>query len=198
MLMVFAVHGFEDEYDHDGRVLTDIAFEMLRHYSENEPDFTLYIIPCANPDAEAEGESKNGFGRCNANGIDINRDFPVGWDRKTTARYKTGKAPFATAEASAIRDLVALIQPTYAADIHGWLGCVYGTKSATRYFEEELNLKWHADGAGGKMSMWFATVTEGGILVELKDNIRDEHYVTDTAAQLIRALDRLMAGETVE
>lgn len=50
---------------------------LLEHYfqSENLHGCRLLIIPCANPDGIAEGTINDGFGRCNAYGIDLNRDF---------------------------------------------------------------------------------------------------------------------------
>ena len=104
-LMVFAVHGFEDRFARDGLLLTQIARRLLDHYAlypEALGDTALYIVPCANPDGLAEGSSNTGFGRCNALGLDINRDFPEGWVRRGQSANRTGEAPLATAEARAL------------------------------------------------------------------------------------------------
>ena len=55
----------------------------------SETDFpencSVYIVPCANPDGLYDGTSNVSFGRLNAEGLDINRDFPEGWVRRTAA-----------------------------------------------------------------------------------------------------------------
>ncbi|WP_312854873.1 M14 family zinc carboxypeptidase [Agromyces agglutinans] len=58
----------------------------------------LYFTVTNNPDGRALGQ------RATANGYDANRDFVTG----------------ATAEASVVRDLASIIQPTYFIDLHGY------------------------------------------------------------------------------
>lgn len=83
-VMNFAIHGFEDWYSRDGQVLTAEANSLVQYYASN-PDklrnFRLVIIPCLNPDGTIAGTNNNranstAFGRCTANHIDMNRDFP--------------------------------------------------------------------------------------------------------------------------
>ncbi|MBQ8081900.1 MAG: hypothetical protein IJ240_08375, partial [Clostridia bacterium] len=80
VLMVFAIHGLEYEFAADGKLLCRIAEETVALYAR-EPErlrgFALYVVPCANPDGLYAGTTNRGFGRCNADGYDINRDFPV-------------------------------------------------------------------------------------------------------------------------
>lgn len=196
ILMVFGIHGFEDEFDHDGEVLKMIAEKIIAHYDENPQalgDFCLYIVPSANPDGLIEGTTKDGFGRCNALGMDINRDFPVGWTRKTGARNKTGKEPFATAEARAIRDLVETVQPTYGVDVHGWIKASYGTGKMAKIFAEPFRFTVKKPSAGGMLCRWLDSVTQEGIMIELPPKPDKEAYVTDNSAKLIAGIDAWIA-----
>ena len=101
LLMVFGIRGFEDAFERDGEVLAMIAEHIMAYYEKNVEElrsFCLYVIPTANPDGLLEGTTTDGFGRCNANEIDINRDFSVDWSKKTLDRIRTGERPFSTAE----------------------------------------------------------------------------------------------------
>lgn len=196
MLMTFAVHGFEDAYDHDGQVLVEIAEALIAHYGAN-PDglngHALYIVPCVNPDGLLEGETKNGFGRANASGIDINRDFPARWKQYKNARNRTGDAPFASAEARAIRDLAETIQPAWGVDVHGWIECVYGTRALARPFMDAFRVGYASYQTGGKLSQWLALTAEEAVLVELPRKPSREGYVQDCTQKLIAALDAWFA-----
>lgn len=196
ILIVFGVHGFEDEFDHDGEVLELIAEDVVAHYTENTEklqNFCLYIIPSANPDGLLEGKTKDGFGRCNANGLDINRDFPIGWTRKTVARSKTGKEPFATAEARAIRDLVEKVQPTYGIDVHGWIKASYGTGEMAKIFAKPFDFVVKKPKAGGMLCSYLDSVTQEGIMIELPPKPNKESYVTDNSEKLIAGVDAWIA-----
>lgn len=197
-LWVFAIHGFEDSFNQDGKVLTQIAELMIDHYRNHTDtlgDYVLYIVPAANPDGQLEGTSKDGFGRCNADGIDINRDFPVGWKKMTTARYKTGTEPFSTPEAQCLRDLAQSIMPTYGADVHGWINRVYGDEELSQPFMDAFGFKHTEYKSGGMLSQWLAEFTEGSLLIELPDRARTEGFAEDCAARLIEGLDAWIAGE---
>lgn len=195
-LWVFAVHGFEDSFKQDGRVLTQIAELMIEHYRNHTDalgDYVLYIVPAANPDGQLEGRSKDGFGRCNADGIDINRDFPVGWKKMTTARYKTGSEPFFTPEARSLRDLAQQIMPTYGADVHGWINRVYGDPDLAQPFMDAFGFRYKEYKSGGMLSQWLAEFTEGALLIELPDRAGKEGFAEDCAAKLIAGLDAWIA-----
>lgn len=190
-LMTFAVHGFEDAEDHDGRYLVEIAETVIAHFDQHPEDLNghaLYVVPCVNPDGLEEGTSKQGFGRANAMGLDINRDFPEKWTKKATARYRTGDAPFATAEARAVRDLTESIHPSWAADVHGWINRVYGDRALAKCFRSAFGFKYHNYNGGGMLSQWTATQTEAAVLVELPDRPGREGYVEKNAEKLIDAL----------
>lgn len=200
-LWVFAVHGFEDSFKQDGKVLTRIAELMIEHYRTNMDalnNYVLYIVPAANPDGQQEGRSKDGFGRCNADGLDINRDFPVGWKKMTTARYKTGSEPFSTPEARYLRDLAQQIMPTYGADVHGWINRVYGTPDLAQPFMDAFGFRYKEYKSGGMLSQWLAEFTEGALLIELPDRAGKEGFAEDCAAKLIAGLDAWIAQTALD
>ncbi|MBR5231849.1 MAG: hypothetical protein IKW00_06350 [Clostridia bacterium] len=192
ILMVFGLHGYEDDFDRDGEVLKLIAEHIIAHYSLNPgqlKDFCLYIVPTANPDGLLAGKSKDGFGRCNAKGLDINRDFPVGWTKKTTARNKTGKEPFSTAEARAIRDLVETVKPIYGMDIHGWIKASYGTGKMAKIFAKPFGFQVKKPSAGGMLCRWLDEVTEEAIMIELPPRPNKDGYVTKNGGKLIEGIN---------
>ena len=181
VLLVFALHGFEDEFAMDGALLRRIAEDTVRFYAA-EPDrlngFTLYVVPCANPDGLAEGTTNKGFGRCNADGYDINRDFPVNFQKNQTANgKKTGPNPFTTPEAAALRDLVYSVKPAYALDVHGYIETVYygreETRGMARVFAEPFGFKTRAWSSGGMLCAWLDTVANGALLLELRTPLKE-------------------------
>lgn len=197
MLITFAAHGFEDAADRDGQYLCDIAQGVADYYAQNPErlnGYALCIVPCLNPDGLLEGESKDGFGRLNAKGLDINRDFPTGWTRKTTPRNRTGDEPFATAEARALRDLVDAFRPTCAVDVHGWINRVYGSKSLAKPFQKVFGFKHHRYQSGGMLSQWLGEVCADAILLELPNPPTRKNYVPTMTQKLCQALDRWFAG----
>ena len=192
VLMVFGIHGFEDAFKRDGSVLSAIAHQMIEHYKADPTllgDAVLYIVPCANPDGQEAGTSDDGFGRCNADGIDINRDFPVGWKKMSTPRYRTGDEPFASLEAKALRYLVETITPTYGADVHGWIDRVYGDPDMAKPFMDAFGFDYKEYNSGGMLSQWMAEEMEAAILIELPNNAKADGFVDDSAKKLITALD---------
>ena len=192
LLMIFGVHGFEDDYPHDGQVLRLIAEEVIAHYAaapEKLADCCLYIVPTANPDGLLDGKTQNGFGRCNANGLDINRDFPVNWKKRTDERNRTGDEPFSTAEARAIRDLVESIKPTWAMDVHGWINASYGDGAMARTFARPFRFTVKQPVSGGMLCSWLSTVTEEAIMLELPFSPNEGRYVKDNSQRLITGID---------
>ncbi len=86
--MEFEVHGFEDEYANDGKVLVNLGNDVVEYYAlnpNNLGDYQMIVVPSANPDGVIEGVNNtrvgNGycFGRCTAAGYDMNRDFRNGY-----------------------------------------------------------------------------------------------------------------------
>ena len=198
ILLTFATHMFEDACDFDGEYLISIAEALMAHYRQNEDSLSgwaLYFVPCVNPDAREEGFSNLDFGRLNARGLDINRDFPEKWRYQSTKSSRTGDEPFASAEARAIRDLVEMIHPDYAVDVHGWINGVYGYYPLARVFHQSFRIDVRDYTSGGMLSQWMNTVTKGAVLLELPPRPAAEGYVDNIAGKMIEALDKWMLIE---
>ena len=58
-----------------------LADQLIKYVNENPAviptDVKLYILPDMNPDGDARSHDE--WGRVNANGVDLNRNFPIGW-----------------------------------------------------------------------------------------------------------------------
>ena len=143
VLAVFGLHGYEDWYPKDGQLLVDTANAAIEDFMGNIEligDTRYIIVPCANPDGLIYGYTENGFGRCNAEGIDLNRDFDYNWGKIYNPRWKTGDMPFSAAESRALRDLVLRENPDIVLDFHGWLDCVYTKNMDAELIRYKLNL----------------------------------------------------------
>jgi Zinc carboxypeptidase len=76
-LIVAGIHG-GDEWN-----TITLANQLIEHLNQNPDDMpvgiTLHILSNLNPDGEARGHNK--YGRLNRNGVDLNRNFPVNWQK---------------------------------------------------------------------------------------------------------------------
>ena len=137
LFLDFAVHGFEDEYYRDGKVLVNeanILIEYFALHSTQLRNYRLVIIPCANPDGTIAGknnkrEGSKAFGRCTANHIDINRDF----------------GNFKAIESKALRDFILNSSPDIYLNMHGWLDETIGDKKLNSIINKQLELSGSID-----------------------------------------------------
>ena len=148
MFIEAAVHGFEDEYPKDAKVIVNHANDLVEYYAKNPSklkDYTFIIIPCVNPDGTLYGKNnyredkKNAFGRCTYKGIDINRDF----DKK---RFKAK-------ESKALKKLMEKYSGKIKIniDLHGWEDSVLGDKKIVKAFRKYVGNKKDKSGMyGGK------------------------------------------------
>lgn len=99
VVVVGVVHGTEQH----GRLVTD------RLLAAPVPaDLDLWIVPTVNPDGEALGT------RANARGVDLNRNWPVGWETGTffsSGRYDSGPFPASEPETQATMRFLASVEP---------------------------------------------------------------------------------------
>lgn len=173
ILLNFEIHGWEDSYAADGQLLVDLGNNLVKNYREYEDlkGCRLLIIPSANPDGLAEGTTNNGFGRCNANGVDLNRDFDANHQVSTESRNYT-EYPFSAQESQALRDLVWAASPEIVIDFHGWQNFTLGSSELAEVFSLYTGLNHRrelTDSATGYFSYWAQLQGAEAALVEFKD-----------------------------
>lgn len=152
----FSVHGFEDNWNHDGKELTEIAnqfFEKLKKDTEYQiaDKWTVYIFPQVNPDGANNGWTNNGPGRTtlysqapNNKGIDMNRCWQVGnsYQRYVDNRNYNGTTGFQAYEAEALRDFLithkATQGQTVLVDLHGWTQQLIGDQQICSYYRNQF------------------------------------------------------------
>ena len=85
-------------------------------------DVEVWLVPVANPDGSAAGV------RCNANGVDLNRNFSWGW-----RRGDGGPGPLSEPETQALASLVEQLRPDVVVWVHqplGYVSAIGDTSSA--------------------------------------------------------------------
>ena len=139
LVMGFAIHGFEDNFDRDGLALVYTAEKLMEHLAKSKlltlHDWTVYVLPCMNPDGTYKGYTNNGPGRCTTTyldekgnlvkgtGIDMNRSFPVGFRPYSDPRNFNSTQPLACLESRALASFLRQIQgkgTNLLFDVHGW------------------------------------------------------------------------------
>ena len=96
------------------------------------PDVEVWLVPVANPDGSAAGL------RCNANGVDLNRNFPWDWRPRDG-----GPAPLSEPETQALVTLVEQLRPDVVIWVHQPLGYVSSIGPTSSDLEQA-----YADAAG--------------------------------------------------
>lgn len=144
-LLVFAgIHGEEPES-------TFLLSRCLRAFDESLQD--VAFILCANPDGMTLGT------RGNANGVDLNRNFPTSnWiagdvlsrsilEASRDTALSAGDAPGSEPEVVALLRLVESLQPESVLSIHAPIGCVDALERSPLVDSlcQTFNLPWLPD-----------------------------------------------------
>jgi protein MpaA len=93
--------------------------------AEIPPDIEVWAVPVANPDGSAAGM------RCNADGVDLNRNFSWGW-RPTDG----GPEPRSEPETQALTALIDDLRPDLVIWVHQPLGYVSSIGATSAAFED--------------------------------------------------------------
>lgn len=109
VLWVGSIHGNEDE----GRVATEELPHAFLALPDAARDVTLTILENANPDGLALDV------RGNANGVDLNRNFP---SENFKPHRMFGISPLSQPEAKALHDLILELRPHLVIVAHSWRG----------------------------------------------------------------------------
>ena len=172
MFIEAAVHGFEDEYPKDAKIIVNLANTLVEYYAKNPKklkDYTFVIVPCVNPDGTLYGKNnyradkKNAYGRCTYKGVDINRDFR--------------KKKFKAQESKALRNLMKKYYDRIKVniDLHGWEDSVLGDKKIVKAFRKYVGNKKDKSGMYGGKKGYVIKYTSGELkahsaLVEFKNS----------------------------
>lgn len=176
----FAVHGFEDNYNHDGLELTQIAEDFVNKLN-NVGDtsilskWTIYILPQANPDGARYGYSNNGPGRhtvygSNASdghkGIDLNRCWQTSSTyTKFSGRNYNGQYACSSSEASSLRNFLTSHKSvggqTVLIDVHGWLTETIGDNQIGSYYRTQFGMSKHISTYGNQYLINWARTSLG-------------------------------------
>jgi carboxypeptidase T len=110
------------------QVIAGAYGDLLRHAH-------LVVMPIVNPDALHENSSrlaagKRAFKRCNARGVDLNRNFPrqredmplnpLGGSRWRFSPHYVGPHPFSEPESRALRDVAQELRPRVSVGFHSF------------------------------------------------------------------------------
>ncbi len=109
VLWIGGIHGNEPE----GRVATQQLPAAFLRERGAERAVTLTILEDANPDGSAMQT------RGNANGVDLNRNFPAD---NFLAQRQFGNEPLSQSESRAVHELILRLQPDLVIVAHSWRG----------------------------------------------------------------------------
>lgn len=102
VLVIGCMHGDEPQGEH-----------LINEYLKNNKDSKLVFIPCLNPD----GVKANT--RVNANGVDLNRNFPTkNWELTEKNEFFGGEKPASEVETKFLIDVVEEIKPQLILTLH--------------------------------------------------------------------------------
>jgi protein MpaA len=113
LLVIGGIHGNEPVSPPAVRGLLDASVAS---------DVEVWLVPVANPDGSAAGM------RCNANGVDLNRNFSWEW-----RPGDGGPGPLTEPETQALANLVEALQPDVVVWVHqplGYVSSIGATSSA--------------------------------------------------------------------
>jgi protein MpaA len=132
ILFIGGVHGDEPEGVH---LAQELLIWLQAQESESSSSLRPWIlIPCLNPDGYSRHQ------RTNANGVDLNRNFPCrDWSAESKApRYYPGPSPGSESEVQALVKLIEDEKPQLIVHFHSWEPCIVYTGAPGKQAAEML------------------------------------------------------------
>jgi hypothetical protein len=152
----------------------------------------LWVIPSMNPDGNAASTRKN------ANGVDLNRNWPVGWQKTSKSlRYHGGKKPLNQPESKAVKKFITKIQPAWIVGLHQPLGGVDSDgvkdwklqKALVKHMKLPSKAFTCSSKCGGTMTMWVNDATDGAMVtVEYYSRVSNTYAKKTARDGLVKAL----------
>lgn len=191
----FAIHGYEDNWTGDGGALVYTAGKLMEQLDQNmglveDWGWSVYVLPCMNPDGLLDGYSHNGPGRCTTTylkdgklvtgkGIDMNRSFPTRWTAYTSDRNFNGSAPLASKESAALAQFVQDVKGSgnnVCIDTHGWMSQIItsnGYSALWDVFKSKFpnNTYANCNNGRGYFTAYTASLGYASCLFEFPDGI---------------------------
>ena len=168
MVLNFAIHGWEDNWNRDGYELVRVSVQLLEKLSANASTVTnrgwsVTVVPYVNPDGIVSGTTNDGPGRCSTyryntsdslvkGGVDMNRCFPTGFKQYTSARNYTGPNPLMAKEARALKSLIDNKKGSSTnvyMDVHGWTQQILTNTSGSGFVYATMHQYFPNNSAGG-------------------------------------------------
>lgn len=168
MVLNFAIHGWEDNWNRDGYELVRVSVQLLEKLSANASTVTsrgwsVTVVPYVNPDGIVSGTTNDGPGRCSTyryntsgslvkGGVDMNRCFPTGFKQYTSARNYTGPNPLMAKEARALKSLIDSKKGSSTnvyMDVHGWTQQILTNTSGSGFVYSTMHQYFPDNSAGG-------------------------------------------------
>lgn len=205
---IFEQHGWEDAWAFDGVQLINIAQSVIQNLSSTgiSQNWTLYIVPYANPDGITHGFTNNGPGRSTVTTkIDMNRCWPAEFQANYTSRNYTGDTALGAPEAVALKSFIESNIGTnqkIIIDIHGWLNKTYGNSVLGGYFTSQFGFSHSATFGKGYLETWGKSIGALSCLLEYpmpssSTYITEQNYAGKTANAIRNMLNEI-GGTAIE
>lgn len=183
VLVLGQMHG-------DERAGVRVARHIINHVRVSRRA-DVWIVPTMNPDGLAAGT------RYNANHVDLNRNWPTGWESTDTS----GASPASEPETRAMRAFLKRVQPTFIASLHQPFGVIGRSDKNMRYVRRlsaELDLPidrvqvGDCEGRdcppGPTLTSWYNTRQPGFcVTVELRRRHSKAYLTRKAAPGILRA-----------
>ena len=168
-------------------------------------DWTIYVIPYANPDGITDGYTNNGPGRCTVSKkIDMNRCWPGNFSPYYTSRNYTGDKSLSAPEALSLKNFISSKfgkKTNIVLDIHGWLNQTYGNSQVGSYFGQQFGFGHSNSHGNGYLETWAYLQGAKSCLIEFpmpnsSSSITSNNYAGKLTNGLINMISNISGGSS--